>query len=602
MAVRITAAAQLRARGRLALARARIPIARLEPTPMDGAAEIQRQIEIDIGRVEAEIKIEEERAASLSQQWTKLIESGVSTSAERGAIDDKQADNRRLIRNLQAAIRNIRQGFTFESSISRATQLVARATRRRAAKREAVEVVTEDPSAAQLRGFKEAGLEPVFREGKIVGFSDIIAKRGIPIESLRFLAKSRLDILEREGLITITEVEEPMVTPFFPPRPPLTVEVAKTQVEQLERLIQESTPDIGLPIGQLKFVTETLIGIGLGTFKFLKGTAQGQLLKIKDIEGKSIFTPKQASNIVNIVERAIPKTEGGLVEALALERETERPPVFPILPTELITFDITQPTGIETTAVLTAREKTFFEKVGIDPKARESIELKGSFERIQSGFDQGVLTESQASVQLEEAKDKFTSVQILKGIPESAALGAVAFFLGPIAQTALGADMILKRDQVITQFQRFPKESALSTGAFMAGGLVGARIRAGVRTKVSDIKIDTTNLDSATFLSGVERTRLVDTAQEVFPQVRVLIKSGKVTDTIAYEIKLKDGKVFKVIEFSKLLDTGRIDKQFFGFEMLEKGRLVPPPREVFVGRGVGRIKGPKVELFIRAIV
>ncbi len=300
MVIELTAA-QLRRRGRLALARQQIPIAPLQPVA-DGTAERQRQIEVDVGRVDSEIALEQGRLTSLAEQFTKLIESGVSTSAERGALDDRMADLRRAVKQLHIARSNIEKGFTFESSISRATQLVRAGAIRREVKREIkAEVVKEEPSAVELRGFEKAGLVPRFEDGKIVGFSDEVRKLSFPVEFLGEISKSRLDILQKEGLISITPAVEPAITPFPPPPLP-TIEVAPTFTKQLERLIQESTPDIPIVPEQI----EQIIGGVLGLEKFTRGTISGLLSGARDIEGRRIFTPQQAKGIADItVEVAV---------------------------------------------------------------------------------------------------------------------------------------------------------------------------------------------------------------------------------------------------------------------------------------------------------
>lgn len=287
--------AQLRQRGRLALARAGIPIAQLQPAA-DGVAERQEQIRMDVSRVDSEITLEQGRLASLAEQFRELIESEVSTSAERGALDDRMADLRRAVKQLHIARSNIERGFTYESSISRATQLVKAGAIRREVRREITsEVIKEEPSAAELRGFEKAGLVPIIEKGKLVGFSDEIRKLSFPTKFLGELPKSRLDILEREGLITVTEVEEPKITPFPPPRLP-TVEIAPTFAKQLERLIQESTPETPLLPQDIKRIIGTIGGVK----KFTVGTISGLLAGAKDIEGRFIFTPKQAEAIADI--------------------------------------------------------------------------------------------------------------------------------------------------------------------------------------------------------------------------------------------------------------------------------------------------------------
>ncbi len=317
--------------------------------------------------------------------------------------------------------------------------------------------------------------------------------------------------------------------------------------------------------------------------------------------------PSRVKEFIRKVSGKFPKEEKGLIGLFGLDRTTEKVK-SPIVETETFTTDVIPfiPTG-EGTAAFTTREKTFFEKFKINPNDESSKKLKAEVDRIQASFSNQSLNETEANRQLEKATKDFTRTQILKGIPATATFGVVfgllqATPLGPIANVLLGADLLLKREQIATQFVDFPVETGLSTASFLAGGLVGSKVGAGIKTRVSDIKINPENLDSVSFLAGTEKTKLTNNAIEVFPDIEVLFKKGKITDTIAYKIELKNGQTFKVLEVSKVLDSGKIDKQFIGFETkFAREGITRPQREVFVGRGVGQIKGTKGELFSRII-
>ena len=565
-------AAELRLRTRLGLARAQLPSLQqrtIDPFIPNG----QLQLEQDTARVEQDIKIEGDRLADLQRQ---LQQEGL-TSSEKGSIDDRIGEQRRLLSQLSRAKSNIQQGFTFESAVSRATQTAGFETQR-------------------IEQLREAGAKGLLTPAQA---------RSLLREKF---AEAR-ELAERPG---ITIAGKPIITKPKPKIPtptlfPSVVSVSPTFRETFEREVRESTPELSLiPEGKIQSALQDLLGLGLGTFSFSKSKAQGFLTNLKDAEGKKIFTPDQAKNIVNIgtrISETLP--EEGLVGLPGVKAEIGEPPIFPLPETELTKFDITQPTGIETTAVLTQREKTFFEKFGVNPEDRSSQVLKGEFDRIQLDFTEGRLTEAQASVELEKATDDFTREQIIKGVAANAALG-VAFGLlqatpaGRIINILVGTDFFLKRKAVITQFQKFPKESALSTGSFLVGGFVGSKLGFGIKGRVSDIKINADNLESVTFITGKEKTKLTEISREIFPDINVLIREGRITDTIAYTIKLKDGKEFRVIEFSKLVN-GKIDKQFIGFEVSPGLKLPLPRGTAFLGRGVGEIRGGKGELFSRII-
>ena len=286
--------------------------------------------------------------------------------------------------------------------------------------------------------------------------------------------------------------------------------------------------------------------------------------KVPIVTLPGIKPPPKIKEIFKKIEAKIPKREGGIAELLRVEKIF--PPVptvkkFLIPETEFITGDIRPfvPTG-EGTAIVTLRQKTFFEKLGINPNDRSSQKLFETTNLVQRQFEGGQITETVANKQLEDAAKKFTSAQIIKGIPESVAFG-VAFgllsavpIIGQIAQVALAGDIILKRNQIIKQFRKFPVESAASTAGFVAGGLIATSAVKGVKAGARS-EINPQTLRSATFLGGKEKIRVIRNAAEIDNAIRIGIDTGKITDTVAYRIRTADGRTFDVLEFSKAIGT-----------------------------------------------
>jgi len=410
------------------------------------------------------------------------------------------------------------------------------------------------------------GFKPIFVKGKLTGFEDLVKGQSIGIK--QFEQRLKQDVspqLELEKLL-------------FKPKPAIVEELFK------DIKFREPKPKaIGLVPEGVKFIeppTKVLI----------------------ESEKKKVFDRiKRTFNVPELRLKDLPKSEKGLL-SLIENLQKKKEPTLKIETKEIIT-DITQPSGLGTTLVFNQRQKTFFEKLGINPNDRDAQKLKTDFEDIQSRFNLGTITRKQADVRLEKVKDDYIKEKIKDGIPKNFAIGAALTMItvivppvGAVINTLFLSDLLLKRDQVREQFKKFPLESSLATGSFIAGGLVGGKVAAGLKTKVSDLKINPETLDSVTFLGGKETSRLSNTAIDLIPNLRILSKQGKITDTIAYEIKLKDGKTFKMVEFSKLLRDGKIDKTFIGFDATKF-----KPGEIIAGRGVGEIKGGKGEIFTRII-
>jgi hypothetical protein len=255
-------AAEIRTRTRLQLAR--LPLLQRQPVPVTDGATRQQQLEQDLSRLDSEINVEQQRLADLVQRLEEERADPASTSASRGAIDDQIGEQRRLLTQLGRARTNIQEGFTFESSVSRATQAAVAETKRielfRQAQREGV------LTPAQVRSFQ--------REE----FARLQARRGI-----------------------IVAGPPVPVRPEVPVIPPAVVRDAPTFTEQFLREIEEKKPELKfVPESDIKTGIQTILGIGLGTLSFSKAKVQGQISQLRDIEGKRIFTPEQAKGLTDV--------------------------------------------------------------------------------------------------------------------------------------------------------------------------------------------------------------------------------------------------------------------------------------------------------------
>ena len=256
-------AAELRQRTRIQVARAQLPPLQ-QRTLAPGMPNGQLQLEQSLSRADQEINIEQERLADLTQRLEQERADPASTSASRGAIDDRIGESRRLLNQLGKARTNIQQGFTFESAVSKATQTAGFETKR----------------VLLLRRFKDR------------------PQVGTPTPTERALGISlpaNLRNLPPEAVIAGQSILPTL------PRPPSIVRVAPTFTEKFLREIEERKPELKfVPESDLKTGIQTILGLGLGTLSFSRGKVQGQLSQLRDVTGKPIFTREQAKGLTDI--------------------------------------------------------------------------------------------------------------------------------------------------------------------------------------------------------------------------------------------------------------------------------------------------------------
>ena len=262
--------------------------------------------------------------------------------------------------------------------------------------------------------------------------------------------------------------------------------------------------------------------------------------------------PPRLQPFVDLPAFALDVIERGAPTRISLKGE-------PVSPIGTLFEKTTTPTalGQGTSLVdIKIRPKTLEEELeGVNPEDLQN--LKEDIGKIQFDFASGAINQTVAQQQVDTRLNKFTSNQIKKGIVPSIAIGGALGFLGAtvpffnvIAGTAIGVPAFLDRRQILNQFKGFPKETASVTAGFIAGGLVGG-LAGGFATSFKVPKIDAKNLESVTRITGLSKdkfVKLIETNNKGFLNLR---SSGKISDTVVYDIKLSDGRTFRILEFGK---------------------------------------------------
>ena len=254
--------AQLRARGRAAITAREIQARELEARKIEARAELV-PFEEEIARAERQ-QIQISKQANITRTAFEMIRrkaAGKSISLQNDAV---RFEYKRILREDPSLRKAVETGVSLRF---------------------------------QESAFRQAGLTPITIGGKIAGFEDIVTKKYTPIKNIQVMGKRRLDILERAGFIEFSEI----TTPERILTVGLTVGIAPTFTERFGTAIQEARPELGfIPEGDIKTGIQTILGIGLGTLSFSKAQVQGQLSKLRDVEGKRIFTNPQAKGLTDI--------------------------------------------------------------------------------------------------------------------------------------------------------------------------------------------------------------------------------------------------------------------------------------------------------------
>ncbi len=246
-------------------------------------------------------------------------------------------------------------------------------------------------------------------------------------------------------------------------------------------------------------------------------------------------------------------------------------------PSEIVIERVPSEPSAQATPIITARGKTFFETLGINPNSQDSKNLKKKVERTQSLFAGGVLNQTQAKERNDKALKDFQSKEIVKGIPTAVALGAGFALLqavpvvGQVAGVLLGAELVLRRKEIVKQFKEFPLETAGSFAAFAVGGFIGGKALNTVTN------LESLEASGLTFVIekkvGGRKTPL----SETFPREIKFEISEKAVKTFAVATLKKSGVKFgKLSKGNQNFVTGQIK----AFIRNNPAKLIPKARQV----------------------
>ncbi len=396
--------------------------------------------------------------------------------------------------------------------------------------------------------------------------------------------------------------------------PGIAREISKEESERLGRTVTFTPQDILERISDERlFGAVTVPGVSPVTIPI-----EGQ--QIFDLaEGVPELTPRgQAFRETRFAEEELPPLDLGKRFAEKLPKAVQ--PFAAPLTEALDILEAKAPTDVSLKGPVRSPFGTVFDKLTtstalgqgtsiIDVKIRPPIlaeqvsgvsqkdlsNLQRQVDLIQFDFASGNINQAQAQAKLDKQLDSFTSRQITKKVPESIALGAGLSFLGStvpffnvIAGGVIGTEAFLNRRKIAKQFKDFPVETGLVTAGFLAGGLVGSAA-GGFAGSFKAPRIDATNLESVSRIRGLSKDRFVKVVEQQNPNFVRLRSSGKITDTIVYDIKLKDGRTFRILEFGKT-KIDPFDKKSLvserGFLGAERGKF--EAEQVF-GASTGRI-------------
>ncbi|KKK42332.1 hypothetical protein LCGC14_2119320 [marine sediment metagenome] len=354
-----------------------------------------------------------------------------------------------------------------------------------------------------IKGIEKKGLKaiPIFKEGKLIAFKGepIIKPTLIPAEKIIFGQPEKF----------ARSFQQATGSESFTIAIPLRRENGKIRVQDFNfrfedgKIVKSTATGIALLTEEQFLAADKrrrektpgfTFGTTIPTIPFPKAiTLPGELPP----PISPIKPPGKIKQFLRKIEQKIPFAAPWVttLEALGLTREIVKPGVIPTLvpPSELVTADIRPfiPTG-QGTAIVTPRQKTFFEINKINPKSPSSIKLFEDVQRIEADFEDERISETVANKRLETASDDFTRSQIKEGIPRDIALG-VAFgitqqipIVKTIAQVALIGEFIFQRKNILKQFKKFPRETVLSTAGFIGGGLIAVGIIAYFMFKPSE--------------------------------------------------------------------------------------------------------------------
>ncbi|KKN59066.1 hypothetical protein LCGC14_0546210 [marine sediment metagenome] len=165
----------------------------------------------------------------------------------------------------------------------------------------------------QIGELRERGLEPIFIDGELKGFQDLITKQSRTLEGVEpIVIGKKLVGFEDIALQLSRQLREPIPIRVAPPEiPPGVVRVAETNIEQLVRNIRESQPQLRfIKNVDLRNALQKAIPPGVPTVLGLGKFSESKFKQaLSDPKGVFKFTPIQAERIGDITKEIV----GGFV-------------------------------------------------------------------------------------------------------------------------------------------------------------------------------------------------------------------------------------------------------------------------------------------------
>ncbi len=389
------------------------------------------------------------------------------------------------------------------------------------------------------------------------------------------------------------------------------------QIEQATRLLRTGRAGAARGDVQLSPIVNALSALGIGSFAAQRIQAQvierarQEKIRTKEIEAEKLKArvPTPAIKSISLpsdVKKTLTPTQERFIKSQILLRKigtrfskllpeegglgglfTKKKP-----PTKFILEEKPSEPSAQATPIITARGKTFFENLGINPNSKNSKNLKKQVERTQSLFAGRVIDQGEAKNRNDKSLKDFQKTEIIKGIPANVALGAGFALLmavpvvGQVVGVALGADLILKRKQIVEQFAEFPLETTASFAAFAVGGVATSKFMG----KVTSLKaLEDSGL---TFVVekpvGIKKTPLSKT----FPKEIKFKINEKSVKTFAERTLKKNG-----VDFNKLskIEQNFVTGQIKAFVRNNPAKLIPKARQ----QALKNIKRSKLKKLIR---
>jgi hypothetical protein len=224
-----------------------------------------------------------------------------------------------------------------------------------------------------------------------------------------------------------------------------------------------------------------------------------------------------------------------------------------------IVFETTPTMGGKGTNIVTTREKTFYENLGIKENA-PAITLKNTYDSIQNDYQNNKLTDVEAQAKIDQAFKTYTTSQAVRDLPKNIALGtalvainAIAPPIGKAVDVAFIGDAVLRRNELLESLRKYPAAFAIQTGGLIAGGLVGSVGAKAISRNLKAPEINVENFDSLSRLAGKERTQAIQTAVEsASKNIQGMYQEGKITANNVFDTITKDGRQVTIVTFSKL--------------------------------------------------